>query len=109
MVNKAIMNDSIITLSFLRQVIASFPPPVNPTTASCRASHKKLVPTCLFIALLSLRAAESKLVSLSPQLLLYEINHSPKADRHTVTIIHSLKRHIKVCYFKSYSYSTVMC
>lgn len=106
MVNKAIMNDSIIKSSFLRQVIASFPPPVNLTTASC-ASHKKLVPTCLFIALLSVRAAESKLVLLTLQLLLYEINHSPKAERHMVTIIHSLKRHIKVCYFKSYSYSIV--
>ena len=78
MANKAIMNDSIIKSSFLRQGIASFPPPVNLTTASCCASRKRLVPTCLFIALLSVRAAESKLVSLPLQLLLCEINPLPK-------------------------------
>lgn len=91
------MNDSIITSSFLRQVIASFPLPVNPMIAPCRASHKKLVPTDLFtVLLLSVRAAKSKLILLSPQLLLYEINHPQKADicrnRHTATIVHSLKK-----------------
>lgn len=97
------------TSSFLRQEIVSFLLPVNPMKAPCSASEKKLLLTIHGTAARSVRAAKSKLVLLALQLLHRGTNHP---ERLTFTGAYtqwppfttSLKRPIKGCGFKIYSY-----